>query len=65
MVNIEIFKKPKIPYIFKETLAISVTCSKSGREDEEISKEKESIEILKIPDLINNIEEYQKKTKKT
>ena len=27
-----------------------------------ISKEKESIEILNIPDLINNIEEYQKKT---
>ena len=54
------FKKTKISYIFKKTLSLSIVYSKFGNEYEKIFKEEESIEILKIPVLINNIEEYQK-----
>ena len=47
-------KNSKISYIFEET-ALSITCSKCKNEDEKIFKEEESIEILKIIGLIQNI----------
>ena len=50
----------KISYIFDKTLFLFSTCNKCGRKNEKIFKEEESIEILKILGLINNIEEYQK-----
>ena len=50
-------EKPKISYLLEKTLVLSIICSKCKNEDE---KEEESIEILKILGLINNIEEYQK-----
>ena len=34
---------------------LSIVCSKCNNEDEKIFKEEESIEILKIPFLIENI----------
>ena len=49
------FKNPKISYIFEKTLAISIICSKCEKEDEKIFEEDESIEILKILGLIENI----------
>ena len=52
-------KKTKI-CIFKKTLSLSIVYSKCGREFKKIFKEEESIKILKILGLINNIEEYQK-----
>ena len=54
------FEKPKISYLLEKTLVLSTICSKCKKEDEKISKEKESIEILKILGLIDNIEECQK-----
>ena len=39
----------------RKTVIISIICSKCKNEDEKIFKEKESIVILKIPDLIKNI----------
>ena len=42
-----------------KTLVLSIVCSKYKYEDEKISKEEESIEILNILGLINNTEEYQ------
>ena len=44
----------------KNPLSLSIVCSKFGPEYEKISKEEESIEILKILALINTVEEYQK-----
>ena len=41
-------------------MVLSITCSKCNNKDEKIFKEEESIEILKMLCLINNIEEYQK-----
>ena len=52
-------KKTKISYIFKRTLTLSVAYSKYGHKYEETFAE-ESMEILKILGLINNIEDYQK-----
>ena len=49
------FKKPKISYIFKKTLVLSVICSKCENEDGNIFKEEESMEISKILGLIKNI----------
>ena len=51
-------KKSKISYICDKTLLLSSICYKCGREDEEIFKE-ESIEILKILGLTNNMYKYQ------
>ena len=48
------FKQPKI-YICDKTLLLSSICKKCGSEDEKIFKEEESIEILKIIGLINNM----------
>ena len=47
------FEKPKI-YI-KEKTVLSSTCSKYKKEDEKMFKEEESIEILKILGLTENI----------
>ena len=53
------FEKPKISYLLEKTLLLSSICIKCKKEDEKIFKEAESSEILKILDLINNIEKYQ------
>ena len=52
------FKKTKLSYIFKKSLSLSIIYSNCGHEYEKIFKE--SIEMLKILRLINNIEECQK-----
>ena len=49
------FKKPKISYICDRILLFSSICKKCRSEDEKIFKEEESIEILKIIVLINNM----------
>ena len=54
------FEKPKISYLLEKTLVLSIICGKCENRDEKIFKEEESIEILKIFGLINNIEGYQK-----
>ena len=59
--NKENLEKTKISYILKKTLSLSILYSKCGHEYEKAFKEKESIGILKVLGLINNIEEYQKK----
>ena len=53
-INIENFKKLKY-YIFKKTLSISIVYGKCGHEYEKIFKEEESVEILEMLGLINNI----------
>ena len=53
------FEKPKIIYFLQTTLVLSIICNKCKNEDEKIFKEEESVEILKILGLINNIEKYQ------
>ena len=52
------FKSPKLSHVFGKKLVFSIVCSRCGSKDEEIFKE-ESVEILKILDLIININEYQ------
>ena len=55
------FEKPKISNLLEKILVFAIICSKCKNEDEKIFKEEEeSTEILKIPNLINDIEEYQK-----
>ena len=49
------FREPKILYLLEKTLVLSIICSKCKNEDEKIFKEEESIEILKILGLIENI----------
>ena len=44
----------------KKTLLFSTICSNCGSKDEKMFKEEESTKILKILDLTNNIEEFQK-----
>ena len=46
------FEKPKISYLLEKTLVLSIICSKCKNENEKIFKEEDSIEILKILDLI-------------
>ena len=48
------FIKPKTSYIYEKTLALSIICSKCKNKDEKLFKE-ESIEILKILGLIENV----------
>ena len=50
-----IFKKPKFSYIIEKIIVLSTICSKCKKEDENIFKEEESIEILKILGLFKNI----------
>ena len=49
------FEKPKISYLLEKTLVLSNIYSKCKNEDEKLFKEEESIEILKILGLIENI----------
>ena len=49
------FEKPKISYLLEKTLVLSIICSKCKNEDEKIFKEEESIDILKVLGLIENI----------
>ena len=49
------FEKLKISYLFEKTFDLSVICSKWKNEDEKISEEKDSIEILTVLDLNENI----------
>ena len=53
--NYRKFEKPKISYLLEKTLVLSIICSKCKNEDEKLFKEEESIEILKILGLIENI----------
>ena len=53
------FMKPKLSYICHKTLLLSSICNKCWGEDEKVSMEQESTEILKILGLNNNIEKYQ------
>ena len=59
VINIENLKTLKY-HIFLKTLDLFTVCCKCGHECKKICKEEESMEILKILDLITNIEEYQK-----
>ena len=43
--------------IFSKTLFLSITRNKCGSKDEEKIKEEESIELLKILGLIDNVKE--------
>ena len=45
----------EISYIFDKTLALSITCSKSGNNSDKILIEDKSIDILKMLKLIENI----------
>ena len=56
----ENLEKPKRSDLLKKALVLVIICSKCKNEDEKIFKEEESLVILKILRLINNIEEYQK-----
>ena len=49
------FETPKISEILEKTLVLSIIWTKCKKEDEKIFKEEESIEILKIIGLIENI----------
>ena len=49
------FQKPKISYILEKILILSIICNRCKNEDEKIFLEEESIEILKIFGLIENI----------
>ena len=49
------FEKPKISYLLEKTLVLSIICKSCKNKDEKIFKEGESIGILKILDLIQNI----------
>ena len=53
------FEKSKISYLLEKRLVLFIICGQCKNEDEKIFKEEESIEILKILGLINNIEKYQ------
>ena len=55
VVRIENLKIPKYHTFSKKTLVLSIICSKCGSKDKEIFKEEESIEILQILGLIENI----------
>ena len=50
------FIKSRISYISYKTLLLSSICNKYGSEDEKIFKEEESIEILKVIGLTENIQ---------
>ena len=49
------FEKPKISYLLEKTLVLSIISSKCKNEDEKLFKEEESIEILKLFGLIENM----------
>ena len=49
------FEKTKISYLLEKTLLLTIICSKCKNEDEKIFKEEDSVEVLKILGLIENI----------
>ena len=49
------FEKRKMLYLLDKTLVLSIICNKCKNEDEKFFKEEESIEMLKILGLIENI----------
>ena len=49
------FGKPKISCLLEKKLILSIICSKCNNEDEKLFKEEESIVILNILGLIENI----------
>ena len=49
------FEKCKISYIFEKTFFLSINCSKCKNEDEKLFEEEESIQILKILGLDEDI----------
>ena len=49
------FEKPKMSYLLEKTLVLSFIWSKCKNEDEKIFKEEDSIEMLKVLGLIENI----------
>ena len=53
------FIKPKIAYICYKTLRLFSIYNKCGSEDKKIFMEQETIEILKILGLVNDIEKFQ------
>ena len=48
-------EKPNIWYILEKSISSSIICSKCKNEDEKIFQEEESVEILKIIGLIENV----------
>ena len=48
-------KTPKISYLSEKKIVLSVICSKCMKKDEKLFKEEESIEMLKMLGLIENI----------
>ena len=48
-------ENPKISYILETTLFLSIICSEFKNEDEKIFRGEESIQILKILGLTENI----------
>ena len=48
-------EKPKISYALLKALVLSIICNKCNNGDEKMFQEEESIEILKILGLIENI----------
>ena len=49
------FEKSKISHLLEKTLVLSITCSKCKNENETMFKEEETIKILKILCVIENI----------
>ena len=59
-------KNPKISFIFKKTLVLSIICGKCNSKVEKIFQEKGSIRILKILGLTNNsTNKYDRKKHKS
>ena len=48
------FENPKISYLLKKKLVLSIICSKCKNEGEKLFRKEEAIEILKILGLIEN-----------
>ena len=49
------FEKPKISYLLEKTLVLSIICGKCKNEDGKNLKKEDSIGILKILGLIENV----------
>ena len=50
------FEKPKKSYLLEKTLVLPIICSKCKNEEEKLFKKEESMEILKVIGLIENIQ---------
>ena len=51
------FKNLQMLYVFNKKFVIYIICDKCGSNDDKVFKEEESIEILKVLGLIDNINE--------